>query len=134
MTDASVKTVSVPPDLVARARAIVPLLAARAEATETLRRIPDYTIRDLKAAGLHRICQPARFGGHEAPLDEACDTVAMLARGCASTGWVAGVYTDHQILVGMFDSRAADDVWADNPDALVSAGFTPSGSAEPVPG
>lgn len=134
MADASVKTVSVPPDLVSRARAIVPLLAARAEATEMLRRIPDDTIRDLKAAGLHRICQPARFGGYEAPLDEACDIVAMLARGCASTGWVAGVYTDHQILVGMFDSRAANDVWADNPDALVSAGFTPSGSAEPVPG
>ena len=134
MNDARVKTVSVSSDLVSRARALAPVLATRAEATEALRRIPDETIRDLKATGLHRICQPARFGGYEAPLDEACDIVAMLARGCASTGWVAGVYTDHQILVGMFDTNAADDVWADNPDALVSAGFTPSGSAEPVPG
>lgn len=134
MADTSLKSVSVPPDLVSRARALVPALAARGEATEALRRIPDDTIRDLKAAGLHRICQPARFGGYEAPLDEACDIVAMLARGCASTGWVTGVYTDHQILVGMFDARAADDVWAGNPDALVSAGFTPSGAAEPVPG
>jgi len=134
MTDASTLNVTVPTDLVGRARALVPGLADCAGQTEALRRLPDQTIADLKAAGLHRICQPARFGGYEAPLDEACDIVAMLAQGCASTGWVAGVYTDHQILVGMFDARAADDVWADNPDALVSAGFTPSGAATPVAG
>jgi alkylation response protein AidB-like acyl-CoA dehydrogenase len=121
-------------ELRARAQALIPQLAARAPETEKLCRLPDATVADLKAAGLHRICQPARFGGHETPLDEACDIIATLARGCASTGWVAGVYTDHQILVGMFDPRAADDVWGDNPDHLVSAGLNPSGKAEPVNG
>ncbi|MDA0784725.1 MAG: acyl-CoA dehydrogenase family protein [Proteobacteria bacterium] len=120
--------------LKSRAAALEPSLAARAQATEQLRRIPDETIADLKAAGLHRICQPARFGGAEAPLDAACDIVAALARGCSSTGWVAGVYTDHQILIGMFDDRAADAVRAENPDALVSAGFTPGGKHERVDG
>lgn len=117
-----------------RAAALEPELAARAAATEELRRLPDETIDELKAAGLHRICQPARFGGAETPLDAACDIVATLARGCSSTGWVAGVYTDHQILIGMFDNRAADDVWGDNPDALVSAGFTPSQDFEAADG
>lgn len=115
------------PDLRSRAAALEPALASRAADTEAQRRLPDETIADLKVAGLHRICQPARFGGAETPLDEACDIVATLARGCSSTGWVAGVYTDHQILIGMFDPRAADDVWGDNHDALVSAGFTPGG-------
>lgn len=121
-------------DLKSRAAALEPVLAARAAETEALRRLPDQTIADLREAGLHRICQPARFGGAEAPLDEACEIVATLARGCSSTGWVAGVYTDHQILIGMFDPRAADDVWGDNPDALVSAGFTPGGKNERVDG
>ncbi|MBO6781992.1 MAG: flavin-dependent monooxygenase [Alphaproteobacteria bacterium] len=134
MSDAPATAVDVPRDLKARAAALAPTFAERAEETESLRRLPDATIADLKAAGLHRICQPARFGGSETPLDEAVDIVAMLSRGCASTGWVAGVYTDHQLLVGMFDHRAADDVWTDNPDALVSAGFTPGGEAEPVEG
>jgi alkylation response protein AidB-like acyl-CoA dehydrogenase len=125
---------SVQAGLRARAEALVPDLAARAAETESLRRIPDQNIADLKAAGLHRICQPARFGGAETPLDEACDIVAILARGCSSTGWVAGVYTDHQILLGMFNDQAADDVWGENPDNLVSAGFTPSGKATPVDG
>lgn len=134
MTEATMNTDPVLPDLVSRAESLVLILAARAEETETLRRVPDANIADLKAAGLHRICQPARFGGHEASLDEACDVIAMLSRGCASTGWVTGVYTDHQILVGMFNPQAADDVWGDNPNALVSAGFTPSGTTEVVEG
>jgi alkylation response protein AidB-like acyl-CoA dehydrogenase len=121
-------------DLKSRADAMVPHLMARATETEALRRIPDETIAELKAAGLHRICQPARLGGFETPLDEACDIVATLSGGCSSTGWVTGVYTDHQILVGMFDSKAADDVWGEDPDNLVSAGFRPSGKAEPVEG
>lgn len=121
-------------DLLARAEALVPTLAARAEETERLRRIPDETIADLKAAGLHRICQPARFGGAETPLDAACEIVATLSGGCSSTGWVAGVYTDHQMLVGMFDRQAADDIWSENPEALLSAGFTPGGTAETVAG
>ncbi|HCP00060.1 MAG: acyl-CoA dehydrogenase [Alphaproteobacteria bacterium] len=121
-------------ELKLRAAALEPDLVARAAATEALRRLPDETIAELKVTGLHRICQPARFGGAEASLNEACDIVAMLARGCSSTGWVVGVYTDHQILIGMFDPRAADDVWGENPDALVSAGFTPGGKNERVDG
>ena len=134
MPDTRAATPIAAAELKARAAALEPILADRAAATEQLRRIPDETIADLRAAGLARICQPARFGGTEAPLDEACDIVATLARGCSSTGWVAGVYTDHQILIGMFDPRAADDVWGDNPDALVSAGFTPGGKHERVDG
>lgn len=134
MNDAPAKTVSPAPDLKSRAEALVPQLAARADETEALRRLPDETIADLKAAGLHRLCQPARFGGFETPLDEACDVVAALSGGCSSTGWVTGVYADHQILLGMFDPQAADDVWGEDPDAMISAGFTPSGRATPVDG
>lgn len=116
------------------ARSLVPLLAARAVETETLRRLPDLTVADLKAAGLHRMCQPRRFGGAEAPLDTAVATVATLAEGCASTGWVTGVWADHQIILGMFPDRAADDVWRDDPDRTVSAGLMPSGTGTRMKG
>jgi len=82
MIEATASNFSVLPDLMARAEAIVPSLVARGLETETSRRVPDANIDELKAAGLHRICQPARFGGHEATLNEACDVVAMLSRGC----------------------------------------------------
>lgn len=119
---------------VATAAALVPALRERAAATEAARAALPENIAELRAAGLLRMGVPRRLGGQELPLDEQVAAVAMLARGCASTAWVAGVYNDHAITIGMFDPQAADDIWGDNPDALVSAGFTPTGTAERVDG
>ena len=116
------------------AAALVATLESRAAAAESLRRLPDETIADLKEAGLHRMCQPARLGGAELPLDLAVDIISTLACGCASTAWVCGVYTDHSIIAGMFDPRTADDIWADAPDAVIAAGYLPSGNAERTAG
>lgn len=114
-------------DAVAAADALVPALQARAAETEAARSVPPQTIAELRNAGLLRMGQPRDLGGRELPLDEAVEAVSRLARGCASTAWVCGVYNDHAITIGMFDPLAAEDIWGDNPDALVSAGFTPSG-------
>lgn len=117
-------------DAVAAAEALVPALQARAGETEAARCIPEQTIAELRRAGLLRMGQPRHLGGGELPLDESVEAVSRLARGCASTAWVCGVYNDHAITIGMFDPRAAEDIWGDDPDALVSAGFTPSGQVE----
>ena len=117
-----------------RAEALVPALQARGTEADKLRRLPDETVADVMAAGLHRLCQPARLGGAELPLDAAVDIISTLARGCASTAWVCGVYADHSIIAGMMDPRTADDIWADAPDAKIAAGYLPSGSAERAPG
>jgi alkylation response protein AidB-like acyl-CoA dehydrogenase len=117
-----------------RARALVPTLTERAAECELRRQLLPETIADIKAAGLHRLCQLERFGGAELPLDKAADIITVLARGCSATAWVCSIYCDHSILLGRFDDAAANDVWADSPDALVSAGFIPSGTAERVNG
>ncbi|MEK9662473.1 MAG: acyl-CoA dehydrogenase family protein, partial [Alphaproteobacteria bacterium] len=65
------------------------------------------------------------------PLDQAIDLMTVLARGCASTAWVCGIYSDHAATIGTFDPRAVDDVWSSDPTALVSAGVTPTGTAAP---
>ncbi|NNE86299.1 MAG: flavin-dependent monooxygenase [Alphaproteobacteria bacterium] len=121
-------------DAIAAAEALVPALQARAAETEASRSVPAENIAALRDAGLLRMGQPRRLGGGELPLDESVEAVSRLARGCASTAWVCGVYNDHAITIGMFDPRAADDIWGDNPDALVSAGFTPSGNVERADG
>lgn len=113
------------------AEALVPTLLERAPQTESLRRLPDETIAELRDAGLTRLCQPRRVGGAELPLDEAVDIMTVLARGCASTAWVCGIYSDHAATIGTFAPRAVDDIWADNPNALVSAGVTPTGKVQP---
>src|SRR5689334_19786934 len=52
-------------EIIARARALIPTLAARAAQGERERRIPKETIADMQAAGLFRVLQPKRWGGYE---------------------------------------------------------------------
>lgn len=120
--------------LLERAQALKTDLAERAATTEEIRKLPDQTVADIKAAGLHRLGQPTRFGGAELPLEDIADIITALARGCAATAWVCGVWVDHSILTGMFDPAAADDVWGSDENATISAGFLPSGTNERADG
>src|SRR3954466_11857643 len=56
-------------ELVARAKALAPVLKQRARATEDLRHIPPETVEDLTNAGFFRIMSPRRFGGFELGID-----------------------------------------------------------------
>src|SRR5579885_467643 len=119
-------------ELIARAEALVPTLRARAGEAETQRRCPEETVADLGAAGLLRICQPARFGGYEHGWDVLCEVSRVLARGCGSQAWVGNIYNDHTQLLGMFELRAQEDVWGEDPDVRISAAVEPAGKARPV--
>ena len=78
-----------------RARTLTPTFAKRAEACERLRRMPDETERDLHAAGLFRICQPARVGGAELDVGVFVDVCAEIAKVCPSTAWNIGNLASH---------------------------------------
>ncbi len=117
-----------------RANDLLPVLEARAAETESLRRLPDATVADLASAGLSRLCQPRKYGGAELPLDRAVRIVAAVARGCGSSGWICAVHSDHSILLSMFSGEAAEDVWGEKPEAVISAGLRPTGRVERVSG
>lgn len=118
-------------ELVRRARELVPMLRARAQATETLRRLPDETIADLHAAGLFRLFQPARYGGCEAPLSAYVEIGAPLGQGCGSTSWVVNNLVAHNWMLGYWPEEAQDEVWAKTPQALIGSGFIfPAGHAQ----
>ena len=121
-------------ELLARAEALVPTLRARAAEAEALRRCPEATVADLAAAGLLRICQPARFGGWEHGWDVLCEVSQVLARGCGSQAWVGNIYNDHTQLLGMYELAAQEDVWGADPEARMSAAIEPVGKAKPVAG
>ncbi len=116
-------------ELLARAEALVPMLRERAAETEALRRIPDETMRDLRDAELFKGLQPRRYGGFEIDLDEGLRITAALGRGCGATGWVHGVFSDHQIVLGMYPAAAQEDVWGATPGAVACSGLAPAGAA-----
>ncbi|HUY18912.1 MAG TPA: acyl-CoA dehydrogenase family protein [Candidatus Binataceae bacterium] len=122
--------------LVAAARELVPVLSERAARCEELRRLPDETFHDFRAAGFFRIFQPARYGGYE--LDYGFPQIEIareIGRGCGSSAWVLTVMACHSWIVGMFPERAQDEVWGETPDAVaVTATFPEQARVESADG
>ncbi len=57
-------------DLTRKAAAMTQTLRSRATEAETLRRLPDESIKDLGEAGLFKMMLPKRVGGHQASLHQ----------------------------------------------------------------
>lgn len=125
-------------EALARAARLRPLLAARALETENARRVPGTSLRELHAAGLFRLLQPARVGGAELGIAALVEVSAELARGCAATAWVVANLASHHWMLGMWPEAAQDEVWgvgAEGADALIGAALIfPSGRALACPG
>lgn len=121
--------------MLAKARALVPVLRARAERTEQLRRLPPETEQDLHEAGLFRILQPKSVGGFEFDYVALVDFSAELARGDASVAWNLANLASHHWMLAMFMPEAQARVWDENPDALIASSLVfPSGTARRVRG
>ncbi|HKT20057.1 MAG TPA: acyl-CoA dehydrogenase family protein [Stellaceae bacterium] len=122
-------------ELAERARAMVPVLRARAIETEKLRRLPDETVAALQETQLFRLFQPARYGGIEAPFRTFVEIGAMLGRGCGSTSWVFNNLVVHNWMLGYWPEEAQDRIWKAAPSALIGSSFVfPAGQAEKVAG
>ena len=111
--------------LVQRARNLVRQIRNLARRTETLRRIPEETVQDLRAAGALRAAQPERYGGLGLPFDAVFDVAAELGRGCGSTAWCYSIWASHNWLAGMFPEQAQEEYWANGCDSLSSTSFNP---------
>lgn len=111
--------------LLTRAADLVPALAAREAAANLGRSVPHETIADYHRAGILRVMQPSRFGGHQAGFDVFSRIVETLAEGCAASAWVYAVLGEHQWIIACMPERAQIDVWGDNPDAVASSSLAP---------
>ena len=110
-------------EALARATALVPALRERAPRGETARRMLPETEADLHRTGLFRFAQPKRYGGMELDFVSFIDIPAELARGCPSTAWNVGNLGIHHWMLALYDERAQDEVWGENPDALIASGI-----------
>ena len=117
-------------EMIARAKAFIPILRERAARTEALRQLPQDTYEDFRRAKIFRIAQPAPYGGVGLDIDTINDVVFELARGDPSAAWVAGFFALHNHTLGTYEKAAQDEYWADSFDlnmatasAFVRGGF-----------
>lgn len=121
-------------ELVARARALGPLLAKNALKSEEDRRAHEENINAISEAGLFRLMVPKRFGGHQGSIASHLEVTAALAEFCAGTAWVTALTNVCAWFVGLYPRRAQEDVFGANPDARVAGVFTPSNDCRRVEG
>lgn len=112
--------------IVGHARALVPALKGRAEATEQARRVSEQTTDEFREAGFFKLMQPARFGGYEYGFTAFIDVISELGRGCTSSAWGCSLGAIHQWMLGTFPLEAQNDVWGENPDAIVCGSYAPA--------
>jgi 3-hydroxy-9,10-secoandrosta-1,3,5(10)-triene-9,17-dione monooxygenase len=129
------RTVEVPTraELVARARAMIPVLAERAARQDENRRMLPETMAELKEAGFFRVLQPRRWGGFELDPGTFAEVQMALSEGDATVGWVYGVVGVHNWHLALFDDRAQRDVWGTDTNALIGSPYQP-GKATPADG
>lgn len=123
-----------PSDLIERARAMIPVLKARASRCTAERRVPTETMREMHEAGFFRILQPRRWGGYEMEPNVFFEVQKLIAEGCMSTGWVLGVVGGHPYQLALFPHQAQEDVWGEDDTVLMSSSYQPVGKVERVDG
>lgn len=118
-----------------RAKDLIPALRERIEESERLRALPPATVHDIRRSGVHRVFQPARFGGSEAHFRIGVEVLAALGQGCASTAWVVVQNMTHNMMLAHWPDEAQQEVWSSQPDALLSGILIPGmGRAHRVSG
>jgi 3-hydroxy-9,10-secoandrosta-1,3,5(10)-triene-9,17-dione monooxygenase len=117
-----------------RVQALLPGISERAADCDESRRVPAGTMAELVGAGVFRMLQPKRYGGAEGDPTDFFRVVRSIAGACGSTGWVTSVLGVHPWQLGLFPEAAQDDVWAADPDTLISSSYSPMGRLTQVDG
>ena len=122
-----------PESIIARARAVAPMLVAQQADVEKRTYYSQETHELFQRAGFYRVLTPRRYGGFEFGIDTFMQVVMELTAGCSSTGWQYSLGHSHALTVAsLFEESVQDEVFAD-PDFLCPSTGRPQGLASARP-
>ena len=113
---------------------LLPKLRERAQTAEDQRQVPYETISELDETGFFKLLQPEQWGGLQADPTVFYEAVRRLASACGSTGWISSIIGVHNWHLALFDQRAQDEVWGEDPTVRVSSSYAPMGAGTVVDG
>lgn len=120
--------------LVERARALEPVIREHAGVAERERRLARPVVEALREAGLFRMATPRAFGGLEADLVTIARVAEEIASFDSAAGWALQAGNTGAWWASRFPAEGAAELFADGPDAVMAASFSPPHRAEAVPG
>lgn len=98
-------------------------VAERRADGERLRRLPEASMAEFVDSGLLRMNQAKRWGGLELGNRAVVELVSAVAEGDGASGWVFGLIASHFWLGSVFSLEAQNDMWGDDPNAMMSSSF-----------
>jgi alkylation response protein AidB-like acyl-CoA dehydrogenase len=123
-----------PPDPVAQAKAIAPLLQEEAPRTEALGQLSPAVVEALHQRGLYRTLLPRSLNGYGLGLVDFVRIMEILAAADASTAWCVGQASGCSMAAAYVDPAVARRIWGDDPRGVLAWGFQLQGVAKVVSG
>ena len=122
------------PELTARARALIPMLAENAAEAEKQRKPVDAVITALEEAEIYKLMVPRCYGGLELDMDTFFEVGTALGEGDASTAWVSNFYIEHNWILSQFPVAFQREIFANQSYILAPAMVALGGKAVPEDG
>jgi alkylation response protein AidB-like acyl-CoA dehydrogenase len=120
--------------LLDRVRALEPIIRQHAEAAERERRLARPVLEAMREAGLFRMFTPRALGGLETDPVTVAHVAEEVARFDSAAAWALQAGNTGSWWAGHLPESGISELYADGPDPIMSASFTPPHRAEAVPG
>ena len=120
-------------EILARAKAIAPLLRERAAEIERERRLPADVVEMLRGTGAFRMGFGRSWGGPELNSMEQTEVIEALSYGDSGVGWCAMIGSDSGLYAQFLDESVAKEMFT-SLDMATAGLLFPTGRAELVPG
>ena len=112
-------------ELIARAEALAPGIAARAAETDANRAIADETVRDFIDAGFFATLAPKAYGGLELGFDTFAEVVRRISAASPSVGWVASFLMGSAWRALTFPRAAQEEMYGGRNHVLIAGAAAP---------
>jgi alkylation response protein AidB-like acyl-CoA dehydrogenase len=131
---ASAAGVGVDESLLAQARTLEPIIREHADRTERERRLARPVIDAMREAGLFRMFTPRSLGGLEADPVTVARVAEEIASFDSAAAWALQAGNTGAWWAGHFSENGVAELFAEGPDLLMAASFSPPHRADSVSG
>lgn len=98
-----------------------------AQGRET-RQVSGEVIEAIRQTGFFRSLLPKQYGGLEVTPQAFFEAAVALAERDMATSWISGIIAVHAYQLALMPPKAAEEVYADGPDTLISSSYNPAGA------
>lgn len=107
---------------------IIDLIASKSDEQRANRQMSKEVVDALKSCGFFTMLLPKKWGGLERRPQEFFAEQIRIAEADMSTAWAGGIIAVHAFQIALMSEQAQEEVYADDPNTLVSSSYNPVGA------